>query len=100
MSSQRNLSDFGSHTTTSAEESLNLKRLRRLEGEPGQNECQRCRGHIPFEYRKIFGSNDHVVYCCPDCPGLKGETGYQDIAQSAHSEKTARALCDEIGVEY
>lgn len=31
------------------------------------DECQNCGNSVTLQYRRVFGSNDDIVFGCPDC---------------------------------
>jgi hypothetical protein len=32
-----------------------------------KDRCQSCGGHVSKRFRQVFGDNDDVAHCCPDC---------------------------------
>lgn len=36
-------------------------------GGPADNECRRCGSQVSQTFGRVLGSNENVVYACPDC---------------------------------
>lgn len=33
----------------------------------GKDRCQGCGSHVSKRFRQVFGDNDDVAHCCPEC---------------------------------